>query len=250
MKHPDWFRTIVEGASDFAIFSLDHEGRILTWNTGAERLFGFPPEEAIGQSGAVIFTPEDRVRDHHEFEVATAATEGRAEDTRWHLRRDGSRVWVSGLLMSIRDENNVIQGFVKIAQDKSDEKRMEESLRDSEEQFARLMLGNPAGIALERTDNGSFVLANERFLQLTGYWRAELMGRNGDSLSLWDNPSERERALREVRERGSCPSATITVRTKGRQVRRCVAAFRATLVSDTECIVGTYIPLGEDSGTG
>ncbi|HMG04128.1 MAG TPA: PAS domain-containing protein, partial [Chthoniobacterales bacterium] len=90
------FRVLVEGARDYAMFLLDPENIITFWNIGAERIFGWDQEEAIGESGAMIFTPEDRRKGEVEKEINTALKDGRALDRRFHLRKDGSRFWADG----------------------------------------------------------------------------------------------------------------------------------------------------------
>ncbi|HEY9664279.1 MAG TPA: PAS domain S-box protein, partial [Allocoleopsis sp.] len=111
------FRLIVESVKDYAIFTLDLDGYITSWNPGAERLLGYPEAEIIGQPSYTIFTPEDRATRQAEKEHQTALAEGKAEDERWHLRQDGSRFFASGLLMQLRDEAGQLQGLVKILRD-------------------------------------------------------------------------------------------------------------------------------------
>ena len=111
------FRLIVEGAKDYAIFTHDLNGRITSWNPGAERLLGYKEAEIVGQPSHVIFTPEDRETRQAEQELQTALTQGRAEDDRWHVRKDGSRFFASGLLMQMHDEAGQLQGLVKILRD-------------------------------------------------------------------------------------------------------------------------------------
>src|SRR3712207_5617879 len=85
------FRLVAENVRDFAVFATDLGGRILNWNPGVERLLGYAEEEWVGRHASIIFTPEDRERGEPEGEMETALREGRAEDKRWHLRKDGSR---------------------------------------------------------------------------------------------------------------------------------------------------------------
>ena len=87
---------MVESVSDYSIFAIDPEGRILSWNKGAEEVFGYRKEEIVGESFAILFTPEDRRQGAPERELETARSNGRAVENRWHLRKDGSRLWVSG----------------------------------------------------------------------------------------------------------------------------------------------------------
>jgi PAS domain S-box-containing protein len=110
------FRILVENARDFAIFLLDPEGRVELWNTGAEKMFGYGREEMIGQYFGILATPEDRQIGVPEQELATAREKGRGEDTRWHMRKDGRRIFVDGVSEPIRDGGQVT-GFTKICRD-------------------------------------------------------------------------------------------------------------------------------------
>ena len=94
----DLLRLIFESATDFAVFVEDACGRVLRWNVGAERLTGYSEEEMVGRDGDVIFTPEDRAAGAPEHERSQALLTGRAEDERWHQRKDGTRFWASGLM--------------------------------------------------------------------------------------------------------------------------------------------------------
>jgi PAS domain S-box-containing protein len=120
------FRHMVESAKDYAIFATDREGRVVSWNAGAERIFGYTEAEIIGQHGSVLFTPEDRESRAPVLELEKAASEGRAEDERWHLRKDGSRFWASGMVTPLRDEAGNLRGFVKVARDMTERRQAEE----------------------------------------------------------------------------------------------------------------------------
>ena len=136
-KTEERFRLLVEGARDYAMFLLDPENVITFWSAGAERVFGWTHQEAIGQSGAMIFTPEDRKQGKVEEEISTAVSEGRALDRRFHLRKDGSRFWTDGVLMRLDDQNGKLRGFAKVARDATDQRRIEDELlhaRDEMEQ--------------------------------------------------------------------------------------------------------------------
>ena len=98
------FRLLMENVLDYAIFLMDPEGRISEWSAGAQRILGYRPEEIVGRDAAVIFTPEDRARGVPRQEMTTALAEGRADDERWHLRRDGRRFFASGVMTPLRNE--------------------------------------------------------------------------------------------------------------------------------------------------
>jgi PAS domain S-box-containing protein len=120
------FRLMVESAKEYAIFTLDLNGTITSWNSGAQRLLGYQETEIIGCNSRVIFTPEDAERGEAEREMQTALTQGRAENERWHMRKDGSRFWGSGIVMPLQNEVGNTQGLVKIMQDKTQSRQAAE----------------------------------------------------------------------------------------------------------------------------
>ena len=119
------FRLMVESAKDYIIFTLDLNGLVTSWNSGAERLLGYSETEIIGCDNRLIFTPEDDAQGRPEREMQLAMRQGRAENERWHVRKDGSRFWGSGLVMPLQDEAGTTQGFVKIMQDKTAQRQNE-----------------------------------------------------------------------------------------------------------------------------
>lgn len=131
------FRLLVDGAPDHAMFLLDPENQIIYWSTGAERVFGWSANEALGQSGELIFTPEDRAREQEEKEMQTALRKGVASDRRWHLRKDRSRVWIDGVMRRLDDENGNLRGFAKIARDATELHRAEEELQTSHQDLEK-----------------------------------------------------------------------------------------------------------------
>ena len=120
VSEPELFKALLFSAIDYAIISLDSRGSVIFWSPGAEALLGWTAEEMMGQSGSVIFTPEDRERNLPDLEIEKAREDGRAEDERWHIRKDGSRFWASGVLMPLRDG---LPGFVKLIRDRTDVRR-------------------------------------------------------------------------------------------------------------------------------
>src|SRR4051812_41416199 len=141
------FHVFSERVTDYAFITFDAESRITSWSRGAERLLGYPEAEILGRPGSLFFTPEDRLTGEDKQELATARQEGCAEDERWHLRRNGSRFWGSGLMSAHRDSQGQLQGYSKVFRDLTSRKRIEEQLRDSEERF-RLFSDNVTDYAL------------------------------------------------------------------------------------------------------
>lgn len=237
----DWFRLLIESATDYGIFSLTTDAYVLTWNPGAEQLFLYPPSEIIGRHGDIIFTPEDRAAGVPAREFNTAMEEGRAQDDRWHLRSDGSRFWASGLMMSVRDDAGTIVGLLKIVQDKTEPRRIQEALRHSEEQFARLVLGNPAALMLEVRPSGRITMVNEAFVALTGFWRSELVGRQVGAIGCWPDEVQRA-ALHEALEGGgSPPPAFVKLHTRDAGVRECIATCKVLDHNGEQSVLTMFI---------
>ncbi len=120
-------RLVVETAEDYAIMLLDSEGKYTSWNKGAEKMFGYSEEEVKGQPTSLIFTPEDRATGEPQKELRTADREGRATDERWHIRKDGSRFYCSGVMVSLRHG----RGYAKIARDLTAQKESQDELRNA-----------------------------------------------------------------------------------------------------------------------
>ena len=161
------FRLVVENARDYAILTTDPEDRIKDWYPGAEAVFGWTAEEVIGKPSSILFTPEDRMAGDDAKEVETARREGTAPDVRWHLRRDGSRVFIEGGVTVLHHPDGSLRGFLKMGQDVTERRRAEEALRDSEARFRALASLVP--VLLWRSDeSGRHNSANQPWLDYTG----------------------------------------------------------------------------------
>jgi PAS domain S-box-containing protein len=123
------YRVIVEGTKDYAIFTFDMRGVVTTWNIGAQAVLGFSEAEMVGRDFRTIFTPEDIETGQAEMEMRTAEAEGRALDERWHLRKGGERFWGQGLVMPLKDDAGETRGFLKIVRDMTEQRNLEDALR-------------------------------------------------------------------------------------------------------------------------
>jgi PAS domain S-box-containing protein len=138
-RDADLLRLIFSSVTDFAVFATNCEGSVIRWNVGAERVTGFTEADMIGQTADVIFTAEDRAGGAPDAERATALSTGRSEDERWHLRKDGSRFWGSGVMMTLSSGD----GFVKVVRDRTPQHESERALRESEMRFRLLATNIP-----------------------------------------------------------------------------------------------------------
>jgi PAS domain S-box-containing protein len=131
------YRLLVESVQDYAIFMMDPEGRVVSWNGAAGRLLGYSEGEILGRAAAIFFTPEDRQAGAPEGELKKAAETGRASDDRWHVRRDGTYFFANGVTTSLRDGEGALLGFAKVMRDRTDHKKMEEELHQRAEALAQ-----------------------------------------------------------------------------------------------------------------
>ncbi len=135
------FEKLVAGVRDYAVFLLDRQGNIRTWNAGAEHIKGYRPEEIIGSHFSRFYPPEAVSTGWPAHELSVASVTGRFEDEGWRVRKDGSRFWASVVITALRDEAGEARGFLKITRDLTDRKQVEEKLRLSEERFRLLIEG-------------------------------------------------------------------------------------------------------------
>ncbi len=158
-------RLVVENAREYAIFSTDRERRVTSWNSGAQRLLGYDEGEIIGRLADVIFTPEDRAAGAPEQEAGIAFATGRAADERWHLRKDGSRFWGSGVMMAMRDADRDTIGLIKIFRDQTEAREATESLVQSRAELEQALHDNK--VAREELESAS--RAKDRFLAVLSH---------------------------------------------------------------------------------
>jgi PAS domain S-box-containing protein len=222
------YRRVVESLDDYAVIVTDAVRRVVTWNRGAEKLLGYSAAEMVGGSADVIFTPEDVAAGAPVREAEGALATGRAEDNRWHVRKDGTRFWASGVLTRLADDGSGSPAtFVKVLRDQTalrtaqDERaETDEALRASELRFRRLLEANILGTGISSRD-GAWVEMNDSLLRLLGYARADLRA----GRVRWDRmtpPEYRpldERGMAEARDRGACtPYEKEYVRADGSRV--------------------------------
>lgn len=178
----DIYRKAVEDIRDFAIFMIDVDGIVTTWNIGGQLILGYSAEDIIGKDGAKLFTTEDRAKNVPRKEMETAATMGRAEDERWHVRRDGSRFWASGVMTPVRDPNGKVIGFSKVMRDMTERNK----LTEERDRFFALSMDMLSIVHLD----GRFQRINPAFQQVLGFSEENLL-----AMSLFElvHPDDRPR---------------------------------------------------------
>ncbi len=177
----EYFRLLVDGVKDYAIFMLDPTGQVVTWNTGAEHIKGYRAAEAIGKHFSLFYTPEDVASGKPERALEIAAAEGRLEDDGCRVRKDGSRFWANVVITAVRNDAGELMGFVKVIRDMTKQRASEYALREAEERMRSVVNHIIDGIITidERGMVESFNPAAEKTF---GYPAGEVVGRNVNML--------------------------------------------------------------------
>jgi len=184
-----FFRLMVESVTDHAVIGIDLEGRILSWNAGAEIILGYTKEEVVGKHFSIFFTPEDRQSGVPERELEIARIRGSAGDFRWQMKEDGSRFWASGFLNPLRDEAGSLIGYVKVVHDATEKKLADEALQKSEADFRAIFELAGTGIAQADLQTGRLLRVNQKLCDITGFSGEELLAMTIQELT---RPEDRE----------------------------------------------------------
>ncbi len=169
-------RLFVEAVKDYAIFMLDPQGRVTTWNAGARALKGYEAHEIVGTHLSVFYPAEVRATGKPQQVLDAAAAQGRVEDEGWRIRKDGSRFWANAVITALRDGGGQLVGFAKVTRDLTERNVAEEALRRNEESLATTLRSIGDGVIC--TDvAGNVVRMNPVAEQLTGWSAAEADGR-------------------------------------------------------------------------
>jgi PAS domain S-box-containing protein len=170
-------RLLVEGVQDYAIFQLNPDGIIISWNQGAERIKGYTAAEAIGQHFSIFYPEAARASLWPEEELRWASVRGRFEDEGWRLRKDGERIWANVVITAIRDGEGNLIGFSKVTRDLSERRRQETILREREEGLRQLVEG-VQDRAMFLVDSGGIIRTwNTGGERLLGHSASTMIGR-------------------------------------------------------------------------
>ncbi|MGZ8940813.1 MAG: PAS domain S-box protein, partial [Limisphaerales bacterium] len=161
---------LVRLAEEYAIIIMGPNGRITTWNPGAQRIFGYSDAEVVGKDGAIFFTEEDRTGGILEKQLLKAEHDGQVLDERWQVRKDGSRFWASGSMVCLRAEDGAVRGFAKILRDITERKRTEESIKEMNQELEVRVQRRTAALqeSKEQMEAFSYTVAHDLRAPLRG----------------------------------------------------------------------------------
>ena len=201
----DSFRLLVEGVRDYAIFMLDGAGRVLSWNTGAQRMKGYRADEIVGKHFSCFYPPEAVEAGKPARLLVLAARDGRVEDEGWRVRQDGSRFWADVTITALRDPDGSVIGFAKVTRDITERRRAELALHESEERF-RLLVESVQEYAIFVLDPAGRVASwNAGAEAIKGYAADEILGQHvavfytPEDVALGKPQAQLEAAAREGR---------------------------------------------------
>ena len=184
------FRLLVEEVSDYAILMLDGEGKVTSWNAGAEEIFGYSAEEIIGRPIACVYPSREAASGAPQRALRLAAEQGRFEEEGWRVGKDGGRFYVNAVTTALHDETGALRGFSRITRDVTEQRRVEQAVRQSEERF-RLLVEGVSDYAIFMLDpDGRIVSWNANAERINGYAAEEVIG---EHFSLFYPPEDLER---------------------------------------------------------
>jgi PAS domain S-box-containing protein len=218
-------RAVTDSVKDYAIFLLDPQGIVVTWNVGAERLKGYTAPEIIGHSIERFYTEQDRAAGLPGVLLAEAAHQGRVEHEGWRVRKDGSRFWADVIINRIQGRSGELIGFTKVTRDLSDRRKTEDDLRQSEERLRR-MIESVKDYAIFMLDpQGRVTSWNPGAERLKGFTAAEIVGQHFSRFYLPE-----DLAARKPERELEIASATGRFEEEGWRLRKDGTRFWASVV--------------------
>jgi PAS domain S-box-containing protein len=215
---PEHFKSMIEQISEYGIFMLDPNGGVKSWNRGAEGLLGFAGEATLGRGFASFYRAEEQRAGKPEHALRRAAQYGRFDDTVTQQRSDGSLFLAKMTLTGLRDDGGKLLGYVETLRDVTDEQRVTETLRCSEEKFRAFFEHHTDPAAINRLSDGAYLEVNQALLKLYGFSRDEIIGRTPTEIAAWCDAQDLQQFLATVARAGSVHNFEVHTRTKDRSV--------------------------------
>jgi PAS domain S-box-containing protein len=195
------YRLLVEGVKDYAIFGLDPQGRITSWNSGAELMKGYTAAEVLGRHFSLFYTEADLAQNKLDQILQTAITTGRFEEQGWRKRKDGSLFWADVVLTALRDANGQLYGFSKVTRDITQQKRDQDALQESYALLQTVIEGTGDAIFV-KDRQGHYRLVNSAAAHIFGKSKSEILGKDDSAFLPAEIAAFLQRIDRTVMETG------------------------------------------------
>ena len=192
-KLEDRFKTLVNGVKNIGIFLLDKDGKVISWNEGAEKIKGYTADEVFGKHFSIFYTYEDRLQDKPSSLLNEAIKSGNVYDEGWRVRKDGSVFWANVFITSLMDEQNKVYGFLKITHDLTEKRNHEEELKNSRDFYLKLLDDFPNPVWRSGVD-GKCNYFNKAWLNFTG---KAIENELGDGWISDVHPEDRDNVVKE-----------------------------------------------------
>ncbi len=237
------FRLLIEGVQEYAIFQLDPEGNIVSWNAGAQRLKGYDSAEIIGYHFSIFYPEEDLMNDKPRDILARAARDGQAQDEGWRVRKDGSRFWANVVVTSLHDSHGILLGFAKLTRDTTENRERAEALNKAKELLELRVEQRTAVLTRVNHEMRTEIAERQRAEEELRKSRDQLRALAARLQSVREE--ERTYIAREIHDElgQACTAIKMDLALIGRKLTKRQTALRAKVDSSIQLVDGTIVTL-------
>jgi len=242
-ENEERFRLLIEGVQEYAIFQLDPEGNIVSWNAGAQRLKGYDSAEIIGHHFSIFYPEEDLMNDKPRDILARAARDGQAQDEGWRVRKDGSRFWANVVVTSLHDSHGILLGFAKLTRDTTENRERAEALTKAKELLELRVEQRTAVLTRVNHEMRTEIAERQRAEEELRKSRDQLRALAARLQSVREE--ERTYIAREIHDElgQACTAIKMDLALIGRKLTKRQAALRAKVDSSIQLVDGTIVTL-------
>ncbi|RQG95779.1 PAS domain S-box protein [Natrarchaeobius chitinivorans] len=233
------FASLVDAVEEYAIFRLDTNGHVVSWNEGAKKIKGYDREEILGEHFSTFYTDADRAGTVPEENLRKAAEADYVEDEGWRVRNDGTWFWANVTITAIRDDDGTLQGYAKVTRDMTDRREREQRLQEERDLVTQILETSPIGITVVNPD-GSTERANQRMAEILGFSKEAMGSYTAGQLDMYDSngeflPTEERPASRALETGEPVTNAEIRINAPNGQ-SRWLSINAAPVIGDDEDI--------------
>ena len=205
------FDSLISAVEEYAIFMLDAEGHIQTWNAGAERIKGYSAEAALDEHVSIFYTEDDQAAKVPEQNLAAAARDGTVETNGWRVREDGTRFWANITLTAVYDDTGDLEGYVKVTRDMTGQREYEQQLH-AEKAFIESLFENQRDVIYAFDADGQLLRWNDRLEEVSGYSGAQIAEMTPADFVVEDEHDELTAAAESVLDHGAAKTVELTLK--------------------------------------